>query len=153
MVNGKSIAVVALAVCAVAVGSVIYTSIDTEVAYPGSNVIDDKIVYPGSMSVESLHDFRVGLSYHSDKIYEGTEFKVEVYNADTEEIVEGANISFMIPLIRANTNKEGFVLFYAPRIQDEYLLHHTDTSRAFPLTVEKDGYNTYNKDVVVHVHQ
>jgi hypothetical protein len=140
MVNGKSIAVVALAVCAVAVGVGIYT------------LPSDDVSYPGAMSAE-LQDFRVGLSYHSDKIYEGTEFKVEVYNADTEEIVEGANISFMIPLIRANTNKEGFVLFYAPRIQDAYLLHPTDTSRSFPLTVEKDGYNTYVKDVVVHVHQ
>ena len=140
MVNGKLIAIGALVVCAVAVGAVIYTLPSDDVAYPSAMKVDSQ-----------LQDFRIDLSYHSDKIYEGTGFKVVVFDRSTETVVEGANVSFMLPTIYCIMPKEGYVYFCAPDIYDKYLLHPNETSRTFPITVKKDGYNTYTRYITVHL--
>lgn len=152
MVNGKLVAIAALAVCLAAVGAVTYTSFsyDEIVEYPGSEMTS----FPDMeyMKVDNaLRDFRVVICYHFDKIYEGAEFRVDVFDKDTEKVAEGANVSFMLPGIYHTIPKEGSVYFYAPDIHDEYLLHPNDTYRFFPLVVNKEGYNTYNTIITVHL--
>lgn len=154
MVTGKIIAIGALVVGLIAIGAVMYHSlshneVDADVVYPGSEL--EEVYDMGRTMSSSQKDFRVVVSYHAKKLYEGTEFKVEVTDIDTGSPVVGANVSFMIPKIYHLIPEEGYIYFYAPRIQDKYLLHPNDTSRAFPLIVKKEGYYTYAKDLVVHV--
>lgn len=109
--------------------------------------------------VSAIAELGVDVYYPKDKIYERTEFKVTVTDQDAGTAIEGANVSFMIPLIYLNTNKEGIVYFSAPyiskatapHIRTEYITSPEDTMATFPLTVTKDGYNSYHETITVYL--
>lgn len=116
--------------------------------YPADEIVSFRDIQDPE---DTPRDLKVSVSYHADRIYEGTEFKVKVLDSDGGTPVVDADVSFMTPLIHLDTKKEGFVYFSAPKIQDEYLLHLDDTSRTFPITVNKEGYNSYTTSITVHL--
>jgi len=149
MVNGKLIAIGALVVCAVAVGAaVIYTSLPYGVEYPES-----EILHTAPETQTLTPEFRVDISYHDDKIYGDTEFKVQVFDKETKKPVSQARVTFMIPQIHMPTNRTGVVYFTAPLIQELYLIHPNDTMRAFPITVQKATYKSWSGLIKVHIRE